>query len=68
MISRTGFIICVAVITLGIIDLCLITFRGDGSSISNFMITIGFKDPVVVFTFGFVAGHFFGYETPVPLK
>ena len=57
-----GLVLTIAVITLGIVDLCFVLFNGGTpSSISNWMIQVGFKAPMVVFAFGFVAGHLFGY-------
>lgn len=59
--SRTGLIITIAVIALGIYDLVVVLFDGTGSSISDWLIRAGFKSPVVVFAFGFICGHLFGY-------
>ena len=59
--SLASLVTTIGIITLGIIDLCFVVFGGTGSSISNFLIQAGFKAPMVVFAFGFVAGHLFGY-------
>lgn len=64
VMSTAGLVTTICVIILGIVDLCLVLFSGTGSSISSFLITAGFKDPVIVFAFGFVAGHLFGYMRP----
>lgn len=59
-----GLITTIGVIVLGIFDLACVCFGGTGSSISNFLLTAGFKSPVMVFAFGFTCGHLFGYMTP----
>jgi len=56
-----GLITTIGIITLGIIDLFFVLFKGTGSSVSNFLVQAGFKAPMVVFAFGFVCGHLFGY-------
>lgn len=56
--------VTIAVIGLGIYDLIMVAFFGAGSSVSDFLINAGFKDPVIVFAFGFIAGHLFGYMRP----
>lgn len=58
-----GLVVTILIIVLGIIDLVLVLFRGSGTSVSNFLITTGFKSPLLVFTFGFVSGHLFGQMT-----
>ncbi len=68
MMTKARLITTILIITLGIVDLCLVVFGGTGSSVSNFLINLGFKSPVVVFTFGFVCGHLFGFMSPVPEK
>lgn len=55
-----GLLVTIAVIILGIVDLCFVLFSGTPSSISNFMIRMGFKAPAVVFAFGYVCGHIWG--------
>lgn len=57
-------VIFVVFIVVGIIDLGFVVFTGTGSSISNAMINIGFKSPLVVFVCGLVAGHLFFYMYP----
>ena len=64
VMSLAGLVVTIVVIALGIFDLALVLFGGTGSSISNFLITVGFKDPVVVFMVGFICGHLFGYMQP----
>lgn len=50
----------IVIITLGIVDLCFVTFSGTGSSVSNFMKNVGVNGPFTVFAIGFVCGHLFG--------
>lgn len=59
--SLAGLITTIGIITLGIVDLCFVLFKGTGSSVSNFMIQAGFKSPMLVFAIGFICGHLFGY-------
>jgi len=61
---RTALITTIVVITLGIYDLATVAFTGVGSSVSQFLVDSGFKAPVMVFAFGFVCGHLFGYMSP----
>lgn len=48
-----------------IFDLGLVVFRGTGSSISNAMVTAGFKSPFLVFCCGNVTGHLLFYMQPI---
>lgn len=57
--SLAGLITTVGIIILGIVDLCFVLFTGTPSTVSDFLIRSGFKAPMVVFAFGFVAGHLF---------
>lgn len=59
--SIAGLLVTIGVITLGIVDLCFVLFKGTPSTVSDFLIRCGFKAPMVVFAFGFVCGHIFGY-------
>jgi len=59
-----GLIVTVLIIILGIVDLCFVLVGGTGSSVSSFLINVGFKSPVFVFAVGFVCGHLFGMMTP----
>lgn len=59
--SLAGLITTIGIITLGIVDLCFVLFTGTPSTVSDFLIRTGFKAPMVVFAFGFVCGHLFGY-------
>lgn len=56
-----GLITTILIVVLGVVDLVFVLFTGTGSSVSNFLIQSGFKSPVLVFAFGFIAGHLFGY-------
>lgn len=59
--STAGLITTIIIIILGIVDLCCVLFTGTPSSVSDFLIRAGFKAPMVVFAFGFISGHLFGY-------
>lgn len=59
-----GLVTTIGVICLGIFDMCCVCFGGTGSSVSNFLVSSGFKAPAMVFAFGWVGGHLFGYMTP----
>lgn len=61
--------VTIAVIVLGIVDISLVVYgyinrKTTESSISNFLIQLGIRAPFTAFTFGFVAGHLFGYMYP----
>lgn len=64
--SLAGLITTIGIIILGITDLCFVLFTGTPSTVSDFLIRSGFKAPMVVFAFGFVAGHLFGYMKMKP--
>lgn len=55
-----GLALVILFTTLMIIDLWLVLFRNTGSSVSNWVISMGFKSPVAVFGLGFLMGHLFG--------
>lgn len=57
----TGLIVTTGIIALGIYDLIMAYFKGTGWSVSDFLIRIGWKKPMVVGAFMFCAGHLFGY-------
>ena len=60
-----ALITTILIITLGIVDLCFVVFgNGTSTTVSQFLINIGFKSPVFVFATGFVCGHLFGWMTP----
>ncbi len=56
----SGLILTIAVIILGIWDLVAVLINGVGGSISQFLVIHGVHAPVLVFAFGFIAGHLFG--------
>ncbi len=58
--NKGGLALTIAVIGLGIYDLIAVLVNGVGSSVSNFLVGHGFHAPLMVFAFGFVAGHLFG--------
>lgn len=57
----SGLILVVVLIVLGIFDLIVVLLKGTGSSISQFLVSKGFQAPLMVFAFGYVAGHLFSY-------
>lgn len=60
-----GLVFTVLLGIMGVVDLFFVLFTGTGTSVSSFLVNVGFNDPVVVFVFGFYAGHLFGYMKPV---
>ena len=58
--GKAGLFTTIAITVAGIVDLYFVVFTGTGSSISNFMVNVGFNSPMVVFTIGFLCGHLFG--------
>lgn len=62
--SKAGLVTTICITTLMIIDLFFVLFGGTGSSVSNFMINVGFKSPMVVFGMGYLMGHLTGYMWP----
>lgn len=58
--NLAGLILTICVIVLGIADLCFVLITGAPSSVSDFLIRAGFHAPLMVFAFGFTAGHLFG--------
>jgi len=66
--TRTALVVTICVITLGIYDLYAVSTGGVASSISRYMQNAGFDAPFIVFTFGFICGHLFGYMKPLPRK
>lgn len=61
--------VTICIITLGIVDLALVVYglwsgKSTQSTVSNFLIKLGLNVPSIVFVFGFVAGHLFGYMYP----
>ena len=57
-------VIFILLIVAGLVDLGFVVFGGTGTSISNAMINIGFKSPLVVFVSGLICGHLFFYMYP----
>jgi hypothetical protein len=52
-------IVFIGILTLAIVDLGLVIFKGQGNSVSQFLITTAFKSPLVSFAFGATCGHLF---------
>lgn len=63
--TTTALVTTIIVIVLGIYDLVCVTIGSVNTSVSHFLANAGAQAPVVVFAFGFVAGHLFGYMTPI---
>lgn len=61
--GMTPLVVFILLIVAGLYDLYMVVFHGTGSSISNFMINVGFKAPFVVFVSGAVVSHLFFYMT-----
>ena len=59
--TKTNLFITIIVIIIAIYDLCAFVFGGESSTVSRAMQNIGFDAPAVVFSCGFLMGHFFGY-------
>lgn len=55
--TGVGLVLTIGFLGYAIYDLILVVFFGKASTISQFMIAVGFKAPFIVFTFGYVAGH-----------
>lgn len=62
--TLAAFCTTACVIFLGILDLVVCLRNGTEASISRFLQDTAFGSPLVTFTFGFVAGHLFGYLSP----
>lgn len=54
-----GLVTYIGILTLAIVDLGLVLFRGTGGSVSQFLITTAFRSPFVSFAFGCTCGHLF---------
>lgn len=64
--TTTALVTTIIIFTLAIYDLiCVLTPNGTSVSVSRFLINVGFTSPMVVFGFGFCAGHVFGYAKVV---
>ena len=58
--TKTGLIVTIGVITLGIYDLAAVTFGGVDASVSRFLLGSAMIAPLIPFCFGFISGHLFG--------
>lgn len=58
--SRTGLITTIFVIALMCWDLLAVLIGGTGSSVSNFLINVGIRSPVICFGFGWIMCHLLG--------
>jgi len=68
--TKTAIVTTAGIIFLGIWDLVAVFFTegGESASVSRFLINVGFDAPMVVFAFGWVGGHVFGYARVVRAK
>lgn len=55
--TGVGLALVIGFIGYAIYDFILVVFFGKSSTISQYMIAVGFSAPFVVFTFGYIAGH-----------
>jgi hypothetical protein len=55
--TGVGLALVIGSIGYAIYDFILVVFFGKSSTISQYMIAVGFSAPFVVFTFGYIAGH-----------
>jgi len=63
---KTGLVLTTAIIFLGIYDLVAVLVNPDTStSISAYLVNVGFNRPFVVFTLGYISGHLTGYLKPI---
>lgn len=62
--STTRLIVTTVIITLGIYDLCAVSFGGVDVSISRFFNGLS-PYPGPVFVVGYICGHFWGFMTPL---
>jgi hypothetical protein len=64
--KTTALVTTTLVIMLGIYDLiCVTTGVGIDISVSRFLTNAGIQAPGIVFVFGYVCGHLFGYMKPI---
>lgn len=64
----TGLVLTVMFIIAGIFDLYMLYAHGLSYTISYTLQTAALEAPLVVFVFGFLAGHIFGYMKPKPRR
>lgn len=62
--TTTALVVTIGIITLGVYDLIVVVRSGVGSSVSRFLQRSALRSPLIAFTFGFVAGHVWGYMAP----
>ena len=55
--DKTALVFFIFILGLGIYDLAVVTFSGTSSSISNFLVNLGLKSPIISFVLGCIAGH-----------
>lgn len=57
--TGVGLVLVIGFIALALYDFVLVVFFGKSSTVSQFLIAIGFKAPTIVFIFGYLGGHLF---------
>lgn len=62
--STTALVFFICFFVLMFYDLIVVIKRGTNSSVSQFLINLGFKSPVFCITFGTAIGHLFIYMVP----
>lgn len=62
--TKTAFICTVLVIVLAIYDLLAVQLWGIDYSVSRWFQNTGFDGPYLIFTLGYLSGHFWGYMPP----
>ena len=62
--TLTALVVTTGIIALGIFDFAMVSFgRGDKLSVSRFLQPMR-KYPFIIFVFGYIAGHLWGFMTP----
>lgn len=63
--TTTALVTTIIIIALAIYDLIVVVVgKGTEQSVSQFMVSMGWNAPMVVFGVGFICGHLFGYMRP----
>lgn len=62
--TNTAFICTVVIIVLAIYDLIAVSVGGIDHSVSMWFNHYGLNAPYLVFSLGYLAGHFWGYMKP----
>lgn len=65
---KPNLVVFCVLLGVALYDLALVCFFNTTSSISAFMVSSGFKSPLLVFTIGAICGHLFFSMREVPEK